>query len=505
MLTFISNITIKPFMNKWNISYKINYLDYGDLLVNTKTIKDSKYICILINFNELLGNSRYAGITQDENADYFTKQVQEKIEQLITLILNESYAYIIWFNFDYFDDFSYKIVGNYYNLKNYVINKVNSILYRKFKDNNRVSIVDINSLIAKSGIQNSYNIRNLKAWGVPYDKAVFEEIRAIVDRYIISHKFKNPKCLIIDGDNVLWRGILSEDGIGGVDVSFIHNVFQAMVNVLYQQGVVLTLCTQNDLYDIKKLFSERSDFLLRENQFICIKAGWEPKYIKIRQIQEELNIEYDDMVFIDDSLFEINQIATIYPEIKSIVFDEKIINKCVQTFCLKDKVDINSVSKRFASYSKDCLRNSLKKSALSYSEYIKSLKTEINIDLCKQVDYCRVAELSQRTNRKTNGIKLTLEEVLKLAKNETCKIYTLIVRDVFSEYGIVGALILIKNHIKLCCISCRVMNRGIEETMIQTALNLGASSFEYSNTGKNQQFGDLLASSLVEKNKVKNE
>lgn len=92
-----------------------------------------------------------------------------------------------------------------------------------------------------------------------------EEVRK--QYYIASGITK--KCIVLDCNNVLWGGILSEDGIEGIWISvgglgkpFLG--FQQYLLYLYYHGVILAVCSKNDEADVLKVFRKHSDMLSRE-------------------------------------------------------------------------------------------------------------------------------------------------------------------------------------------------------------------------------------------------
>lgn len=98
---------------------------------------------------------------------------------------------------------------------------------------NQVSFVDLKHLIAEIGISNAYDSKGKYRWNAPYSKTLVEAaVREIHKQYLIQ-KGITKKCLILDCDNVLWGGILSEDGIenlklGGSDWDESIRIFSAL-------------------------------------------------------------------------------------------------------------------------------------------------------------------------------------------------------------------------------------------------------------------------------------
>lgn len=128
------------------------------------------------------------------------------------------------------------------------------------------------------------------------------EILALLKK--TSHKSK--KCLVLDCDNVLWGGIVGEDGIEGIRLSneFIGRAyldFQRELIRLYNQGVILCLCSKNEYDTVDNVIKNHPYMLLRE-EFIAIKRiNYKNKADNIRELATELNISLDSIFFVDDS------------------------------------------------------------------------------------------------------------------------------------------------------------------------------------------------------------
>ena len=122
---------------------------------------------------------------------------------------------------------------------------------------------------------------------------------------------------------MLWGGILSEDRIeniklGGNGWGRIYQDFQRFVLSLYYHGVILAICSKNDLPDVLRMFHEHSEMIMREEYIACFQVNWEDKPSNIQKIAEKLNIGLDSMVFVDDSPVEIEAVKAILPKVTTI-------------------------------------------------------------------------------------------------------------------------------------------------------------------------------------------
>lgn len=87
---------------------------------------------------------------------------------------------------------------------------------------------------------------------------------------------------------------------------------------LYNHGVILTVCSKNDERDVLRVFHKHSGMVLKKAHIACFKVNWNDKPTNIKLISDELNIGINSMVFIDDSLFEIEAAKSFLPDLTTI-------------------------------------------------------------------------------------------------------------------------------------------------------------------------------------------
>ena len=123
---------------------------------------------------------------------------------------------------------------------------------------------------------------------------------------------KTPiKAVVFDLDNTLYKGVLGEDGINGIELSEGHRKLQEKVVALSKQGFFICIASKNNEEDVVEMFKKRDDFPLKLEHITKLCVSWNSKADSIKEIQKFLNIGISDMLFVDDN---IGELATVKAE-----------------------------------------------------------------------------------------------------------------------------------------------------------------------------------------------
>ena len=108
-------------------------------------------------------------------------------------------------------------------------------------------------------------------------------------------------------------------------------------------------------------------------------------------------------------------------------------------------------------------------------DYLKEIGMKVTIEPPSPLSVSRIAQLTQKTNQFNLTTKrYQQEEIEKLSSDANCLMYTARVEDKFGDNGMTGLTIVIKEGkkwiIDTFLLSCRVIGRRVEETLIYTVL-----------------------------------
>lgn len=474
----ISNIIFEPYfqllINKTFAgscaSVKVMPIDYTKFMSGSidEKITKADVIAVIPNFEALYQNIFSQGFSQDNILKLFEAELSN-VQNAITKICSQTNAQIIWFSYE---DYCFKynnMVGNIF-VQNGLVDRLNMQILSNIKED--VIYIDMKRLISNIGIMNAYDNKNKYRWNAPYSQAMIEQIcNEIYKQYLIAHG-NTKKCIVLDCDNVLWGGILSEDGIenvhlGNSGLGRLYQDFQRYLLFLYNHGVILTVCSKNDMSDVLRMFREHSEMILKEEHIACFQVNWNHKADNILKISEILNIGLNSMVFIDDSDFEVESVKQLLPEVTAIKYERDTIYSQLSCFNLKSDVDMKNIYQRNNTYKSNEKRVKLKDDSNSYEEYLNALDMKIDIHSALPIEYSRISELTQRTNKCTNGKRYTVDKIKKRVSSDDVKLYSVFVSDRFSDLGLIGAFEIEGETLTLFSLSCRALGREVENKMIE--------------------------------------
>ncbi len=505
-VVLLSNIIFEPYWYKClkeafissNLDVQTTYVPYESFRDYSNTLTDADTVVICLSFDVLYPNISNEVHSKNVTYDDVLMDCIYKCDEVYSFIKTCTNAKIIWFGFeDYFD--CHEIICGNVQHYNGIVDKINSKLFNIIEKD---IYIDFKRLIAKIGIANAYDTKSKYRWNAPYSKELISHMANEVYKQHLITVGNTKKCLVLDCDNVLWGGTLSEDGIEGIQISNSglgrhHQDFQRFLLEMYYHGVILTICSKNDEVDVLNVFRKHSGMLLREEHISCFRCNWDNKADNIKAIADILDIGLDSMVFVDDSQFEIELVKNVFPDVTTILYHGDTVYHALSCFNLRTNTDLQTIKERTSTYRTNVQREELKMNASSFDEYISSLNMKIDIHKTQEQELARLSELTQRTNKCTNGVRYTLEQLKARINKADYDLYTVCLSDRFSNLGIVGVMGISGQTIDLFSLSCRALGRNVENQMLFWLLEKHLYSVRYIKTGKNDTLKNLFKSHKI--------
>ncbi len=326
---------------------------------------------------------------------------------------------------------------------------------------------------------------------------IFENFNSINSIYSTLKKYIYNdeviyKCVITDCDGVLWRGIAGEDGADKAFFDANTREFVKLLRDLKKRGVLLAICSRNDLKNISEMLNNDASISL--DDFFIIETDCREKSSSIHKILHQLGFLPENIIFVDDSDFELEIVSTVLPTLKCIKAENN--NKWISGLShLFDNLSECSDLDRTEMYRLQKEREKLHVPGLSTEEYNHILKTSADCRIGIRADIERLEELSHRANRfNITGIRYSQEELRHFIETKEKTIFVIEASDKFGDMGIVGMSVVDgSGTIESFIISCRVFGRDFESLLLEKIKSSVKEDLVgvYVSTGKNDYCKDF--------------
>jgi len=290
---------------------------------------------------------------------------------------------------------------------------------------------------------------------------------------------KSRKVLVLDLDNTLWGGVIGDDGLQNLRLgneapegeAFV--AFQRYCLELKSQGVLLAVCSKNDLVTAQEGFTH-PDSLLKLDDFAAFQANWEPKHENLVRIADSLNLGLESLVFVDDNPAE-REIVSAQLEAVAVPDVGSDISRFAEIIDGEGYFEAVHISAediaRAGLYQANAKREVSLGKFRSYDEYLLSLEMEAEIDVFNDYYLDRIAQLTNKTNQ--FNLTTTRYTAANLRHIAAAAGYVSLygrLKDKFSDHGLISVVLgEVKErelHVLLWLMSCRVLKRGMEHAML---------------------------------------
>ncbi len=322
-------------------------------------------------------------------------------------------------------------------------------------------------------------------------------------RYFSAVRGETKKCVVVDLDNTLWGGILGEDGPNGIQMADTphgrpYRRLQTALKALVQRGVVLAICSKNNLDDVLPVLREHPDMVLREADFAAVRVNWQDKATNLRELARELNLGLQHFVFLDDNPAEREWVRQSLPEVlvPELPADAALYREALNGCELDALALTDEDRKRSAMYAEERQRRDFEAAIPDYEEFLQQLDLVVEIESLAPAQLDRATQLCQRTNQfNLTTRRHTSADLQRLAGSPDSTVLLMNVRDRFGEYGWTGLAIGTREAdvaaIDSFLVSCRVLGKRVEQALfariVAWAAELGCTELraEYLPTKKN--------------------
>ena len=431
-----------------------------------------------------LRNQFYQLSLSDQSS--FAEQFLSNLEQML---LNAQNKFDTNFIISSIPEINDQVFGNYgckvTSSWIYQVRRLNYGLMELAKQHDSFYINDLCSLSSQYGFVKTFSPSLYFQGDIIYDLDFLPFVSSNSVGIIKVCLGKVSKCLVLDLDNTLWGGVIGDDGIeniqlGGSGAGRIFVEFQHWIRQLKNRGILLSVCSKNNEDTAKKVFESHPEMVLKLDDISVFVANWDNKASNIVEIQQRLNIGFDSMVFIDDSAFERNLVRQLIPDIcvPEMPSDPAEYLSFLQSLNLFESASFTEEdASRTFMMKQDFNRKNLKQSFLSEQDYLRDLKLQMHVESVNEYNLARITQLIQRSNQfNLRTIRYTSSEISQIASSESFLSLAFSLEDKYGKYGLISFVIVSLSNsnafVDTWVMSCRVLNRGVEDFILNTIVEM---------------------------------
>ncbi len=395
--------------------------------------------------------------------------------------VDEKYGCIIIqnnFDFPYWRLQGNREASDYHGTVNF-ISRLNLMFAEYAQEHDRLFIHDINYLSATCG---------LDTWFSTFEWFMYKNAVAMKCVPLFAHSLtniiksiygKNKKAFAIDLDNTLWGGIVGDDGPENLKIGKetptgeAYTEFQEYLKAHSNLGVILNIISKNESENAMSGL-QHPEMTLKQDDFIIIKANWEPKSKNLIDISHALSLTPDSFVFVDDNPAEREIIRqqiknSTVPEIGET--PEEYIRAIDRMGYFEVTITSADDTSRKKMYKENAQRAKAELSFSDYNEYLMSLEMKAEIGSFIPIFFGRIAQLSNKSNQfNLTTRRYTQVEIEQIAGNDAYISLYGKLSDKFGDNGVVSVVIGHQKDdvidIDLWIMSCRVLKRDMEFAMM---------------------------------------
>jgi len=345
-------------------------------------------------------------------------------------------------------------------------------------------LLDIAGLAETVGLANWHDPTLWNLAKLPFANAFVPLYADHVARLLAAIRGKSRRCLILDLDNTLWGGVIGDDGLAGIVIGQgdptgeAHLSVQQTALALRERGIVLAVSSKNHDEVARLPFRNHPDMLLREEHLAVFQANWNDKAGNIEAIADALSLGLDAMVLLDDNPAERALVRQLLPQVAvpELPDDPALFARTLLASGYFEAVAFSAEDRQRADfYESNARRVALRDKAADLGAYIASLDMIMTVQPFDQAGRNRIVQLINKSNQyNLTTRRYTAREVEEAERDPDCFTLQVRLRDRFGDNGMISAVVCRRSgrdwNVDTWLMSCRVLGRRVEETVLQELL-----------------------------------
>ena len=344
----------------------------------------------------------------------------------------------------------------------------------------------------------AFGLSSYLSTGCPVAGTHLGDVAAAIMARLLTPVRDAKKVLVTDFDNVLWKGVLAEDGPSGVAMrpegaGYRHFIYQTLLKRFHADGVLIAGVTRNGPEIVQPVFADPA-MVLAESDFVAVVASYGAKSAQIRQLAEQLNLGLDSFVFVDDNPLELAEVGAELPLVTVRPFPirddglEPLLAALVEDFrrsgVTQEDRDRTALYRRRLS--------TMAPSELAGADltgFLRGLEMKLTIVDRSSGDRTRAVQLINKTNQfNLNGRRVDDADVDRILRAGG-RFFGATLEDRSGSHGeVLAYLVDADGVVRSFVMSCRVFQRRVEHAFLAWLAQSGVApaAFDYAPTERNE-------------------
>jgi FkbH-like protein/FkbM family methyltransferase len=352
--------------------------------------------------------------------------------------------------------------------------EMESLLAAELSDLKSARLTGSSELMQAYPVADWHNPGGEQLGHVPYSSEFFAALGTVIARKFHAYQSEPYKVIVLDCDQILWKGVCGEDGPLGVEIDSSRRRLQEFILRQRDAGMLIALCSKNNEEDALAVFDQRKDMQIKREHLVAWRINWNPKPENIRSLADELKLGLESFIFIDDDPMECADMRAHCPQALTLQLpgnDAEIESFFAGVWAFDHLIVTEEDKRRARSYKQNIEREESFRESLTLGAFLAGLELQVSFSVANPNHLARVAQLTQRTNQfNFTGVRRSEAELKQLLQSEAMQCLVVEVSDRFGDYGLVGAILfeVISDAIVVdtFLLSCRALGKGVEHQML---------------------------------------
>jgi len=278
---------------------------------------------------------------------------------------------------------------------------------------------------------------------------------------------KRIKLVIWDADNTLWDGTVFYKDKDNVKIK---PGTKETLKELDKRNLKNTICSRNYYEDVESMLKKFEIDRYFENP----QVGWGLKSDAIKKLAGLYNINFDEILFVDDDAFQRAEVSSQIPEINVIELGDPIDILNIEGVRPENTTSVDDRRVQILKEQRNRKQAESEHKGDS-KDFLQQCDMVMKVRHIEEKDWERVCQLLNRTNElNATSNRYKLEDLKESYEKNKEVVLVVELTDKFGDYGLIAESIIQRKDygwfIKDLTVSCRTMGRGIGSALVVVIL-----------------------------------